>query len=38
MEDVAKFANRIIVMDNGKVDLIGTPQKYLIQADDIRKS
>ena len=37
MEDVAKVANRIIVMDNGKCILDGTPEKVFKEIDTIRK-
>ncbi len=35
MEDIARLADRIIVMDKGKVSLTGTPREVFTQADKL---
>ncbi len=37
MEDIARLANKIIVMDKGKVALIGTPREIFTEADILEK-
>ena len=37
MEDVAKLAKRIIVMNNGKVALEGTPKDVFKEVDKLEK-
>ena len=38
MEDMAKLAKRIIVMNNGKIEFMGTPREiFNSNADRLRK-
>lgn len=37
MEDVAKYANKVIVMNEGKVEMIGSPGKVFEDEDRLRK-
>ena len=36
MEDVAKYADQVIVMDEGQVEKIGSPQEYLVILNGFR--
>jgi energy-coupling factor transport system ATP-binding protein len=37
MEDVAKLVDRIIVMNRGKIALIGTPRQVFMQAEKLEE-
>ncbi|WP_432404430.1 energy-coupling factor transporter ATPase [Wukongibacter sp. M2B1] len=37
MEDIARLVDKIIVMDKGKIALIGTPREVFKKADDLEK-
>ena len=37
MEDVAKFAQRIIVMNHGKIELQGTPSQVFKEVDTLER-
>jgi energy-coupling factor transport system ATP-binding protein len=37
MEDVAKYANRILVMDKGKLAMEGTPKEIFSKVDELEK-
>lgn len=36
MEDVAKYANKVIVMNDGKIEMIGPPGKVFVDEDRLR--